>query len=367
MSVLNLKKQGKDTLFLGESLGLQNYVTVKYPQLEQLALKQRSQFWTEVETSHIKDVAQWPTLPDNIKHLVIKNIAFQSLADSLAGRVPFTVLLNLVTNEELEWMYGQLGYFEQLHSRAYSHIIKTVMPDAEAVMEEIRTDIKASTRLDYISREFDKLHELGLEYLYCRDVLKDKPWNHNIDELKEAIFTCILSLYAMESIQFYASFACNFALSNNNILSGISNQLTLIIKDEALHTHMELAILNILKEEWPDVANKVLKEKAHLILEEVANNELTWGPYVLGDTEIVGLTADLLQQYTKYIARLSFSALGIEVPDYLNVQKNPLPWITKYTDGDSMQVAPQEITITNYRIGSVTNDLTDDFINNLEI
>lgn len=367
MSVLNLEKSGKDTLFLGDALGIQDYVTVKYPQLEQLALKQRSQFWTETETSHVKDIEQWQKLPENIKHLVIKNIAFQTMADSLAGRVPFTVLLNLVTNEELEWMYGQLGYFEQLHSRAYSHIIKTVMPDAESVMKEIRMDIKASARLDYISREFDKLQKLGLEYLYIRDVEQATPFPSLIEELKESIFTCILSLYAMESIQFYSSFACNFALANNNILSGISNQLTLIIKDEALHTHMELAILNILKEEWPDVAKKVLDTKAINILNEVTKNELTWGPYVLGDSEIVGLTADLLQQYTKYIAKLSFSALGVNPPEYLDVVKNPLPWITKYTNGDSMQVAPQEITITNYRIGSVSDDITESFISTLEI
>lgn len=362
-SYLNLEKTGKDSLFLGDKLGVQDYVTVKYKNLEELALKQRSQFWTETETSHIKDISQWSTLAEEIKHLVIKNIAFQTLADSLAGRVPFTILLNLVSNEELEWMYGQLGYFEQLHSRAYSHIIKTVMPDAEAVMKEIREDIQASNRLSYISREFDHLNRLALEYLYIRDVEQATPFPSLMEELKESIFTCILCLYAMESVQFYASFACNFALANNDILSGIANQLTLIIKDEALHTHMELAILNILKEEWPDVAAKVMSTKAHKIFEEVKNNELNWGPYVLGDTEIVGLTADLLQKYVKYVTNQAMTAIGMPLPqDIKDFTKNPLPWVTKYTNGDSMQVAPQELTITNYRVGSITDNIDDRFI-----
>lgn len=44
MNLLNLEKDGKDFLFLGEQLGLQDYTTVKYKSLEDFALKQRSQF-----------------------------------------------------------------------------------------------------------------------------------------------------------------------------------------------------------------------------------------------------------------------------------------------------------------------------------
>ena len=63
-TLLNLNKEGKDYLFLGDQLGLQDYTTVKYKTLEDFALKQRSQFWVESEISLHKDIAQWPTLSE---------------------------------------------------------------------------------------------------------------------------------------------------------------------------------------------------------------------------------------------------------------------------------------------------------------
>ena len=40
--------------------------------------------------------------------------------------------------------------------------------------------------------------------------------------------------------------------------------------------------------------------------------------------------------------------------------KNPIPWITKWTDSKGLQVAPQETEISSYVIGAVKNDLGSD-------
>ena len=354
MSLLNLNKEGKDFLFLGEQLGLQDYTTVKYRVLEDFALKQRSQFWTESEIPLHRDVAQWQTLEPEYKDLCIKNLAFQVLGDSLAGRIPGMVLLSLCSNEELEGLLIQIGYFESLHSRSYTHIIKSVMPDADVVVkDEIRNNPFVSKRVEQISVVFDELYELGLDYL--------QGGRNNVHAIKVLLVKAYFALYALEAVLFYTSFACNFGLANQDILPGIANILTLIIKDEFLHAQADLAILNILKEEWPVEYAEVLGSGyPEELFEAVMQVEQEWADYVLPEgINMVGLSADVLKKYSAYVTGQAVRQLGISLPG-LAVERNPIPWVDKFIDLTKLQVAPQETQILSYRVASVSIDSEED-------
>lgn len=360
MNLLNLEKDGKDFLFLGEQLGLQDYTTVKYKSLEDFALKQRSQFWLETEIPLHKDIAQWPTLSEQNKQLCIKNLAFQVLGDSLAGRIPGMVLLALCSNEELEGLLIQIGYFESLHSRSYTHIIKSVMPDADqAIKNEIRNNPFVARRVSQVSSVFDELYGLGLSYLQNKET-------YSLPKLKEVehclrilLVKAYFALYALEQVLFYTSFACNFGLANQDILPGIANILTLIIKDEFLHAQADLAILAILKEEWPEEYAEVV-DSGYVIelFTQIKEIENDWADYVLPEgTTLVGLSADILKRYSSYVTKNALAPLGIQLEALANTPKsNPIPWVEKFIDLSKLQVAPQETQILTYRVASAGMD-----------
>lgn len=359
MSLLNLNKDGKDYLFLGEQLGLQDYITVKYTQLEELALRQRSQFWLETEVPLHKDIAQWPTLPVEYQNMCIKNLAFQVLGDSLAGRIPGTVLISLCSNEELEGLITQIGYFESLHSRSYTHIIKSVMPDAEkAIKDEIRNNPFVSRRVAPIAAVFDELYEKGLEYQLKRDKYTLVEKSIIEGELRILLIKAYFALYFLEAVLFYTSFAQNFGLANQDILQGIANILTLIIKDEFLHANADLAILGILAIEWPYEYEQVLNSKyPELLAKEVMEIEAGWADYSLGDTVMVGLSAPILKKYSKFVMNEALKPLKITIPELVDAPKtNPIPWVDKFINLSALQVAPQETQILSYRVGSVELD-----------
>ena len=360
MNLLNLEKDGKDFLFLGEQLGLQDYTTVKYKTLEDFALKQRSQFWLESEIPLHKDIAQWPTLSEQNKQLCIKNLAFQVLGDSLAGRIPGMVLLALCSNEELEGLLIQIGYFESLHSRSYTHIIKSVMPDADqAIKNEIRNNPFVARRVSQVSSVFDELYGLGLSYLQNKET-------YSLPRLKEVeyclrilLVKAYFALYALEQVLFYTSFACNFGLANQDILPGIANILTLIIKDEFLHAQADLAILAILKEEWPEEYTEVVNSGYVIeLFTQIKEIENDWADYVLPEsTTLVGLSADILKRYSSYVTKNALAPLGIQLEALANIPKsNPIPWVEKFIDLSKLQVAPQETQILTYRVASAGMD-----------
>lgn len=349
-------------LFLGERMGLHDVVDTTYPEIEKLVLLQRSQFWTETEVDLSKDVQQWDSLSTNEQDVSILNLAWQSQADTIAGRAPLLALLPLVTNPEMEELVNWWQTFEQIHTRSYQHIIRTVFPDPERVRDSVAMNEKAQKRLGILADCFEELHYISAQFtLDSYDGNPYKTYSKNAVQL--AIIRALASLYALESIQFFCSFACTFALAELGIMTGISDILRLIAKDEALHTRFTHAIISILRKdpEWADLVEQVLQNEFHAIMGAVEDLESDWADYLFSEgRSILGLNAESLKDYGAYLRGGAVRALGLPpIEGRPIVDRNPLPWINQYLDPSMIQVAPQERDVTNYRVGSVDGNVGD--------
>lgn len=359
-------------LFLGQELGIADYVNVAYPQFEDLALKQRSQFWLETEISLENDKKQWPTLPEHIQKKTKLNLAWQVLADSLITRAPANVIAKLVSRPELEGMLIQWSYFENIHSRAYANIIRTVLPNPSEFIDSVKDNEEAFARVAMPISILDELADAGDYFLAVRDA---EPNNYPADELEKVteemqllLLKAYFAIYGLEALMFYASFACTFALAENDILSGIAKNLQLIAKDEALHTVMSKEVLEVLFEQTPKHIVEEAKLAAPMILRSILKTEINWAYYIFPEDEpgLVGLNADLLVEYLYFIARNAFANIGIAWPEDLPViTKHPIPWIdVNWLNTKNQQPAPQEIQLSNYRVGQ-TAEVSDNDLENL--
>ena len=161
-TLLNLNwNPDSEELFLGDALGVADYVRVAHPELERLALLQRSQFWTETEISLESDKKQWPNLPREIQEITLLNLAWQVQTDSFISRAPEAAIMPLVSRPELEGMLKQWSYFEDLHSRAYSNIIRNVLTDPAEFIDSVTKNQEAFARIADSVELFDELYLLG--------------------------------------------------------------------------------------------------------------------------------------------------------------------------------------------------------------
>ncbi|QCG76540.1 aerobic ribonucleoside diphosphate reductase, small subunit [Klebsiella phage KpGranit] len=367
-------------LFLGQDLGIADYVNVRYPRLEELALLQRSQFWVETEISLEADKKQWPNLPQHIKNKTLLNLAWQTQADSIITRAPEDAILKLVSRPELEGMLIQWSYFENIHSRAYSNIIRNVLPNPGEFIATVQANDEAFARLALPVSVIDELAEIADIWLDARANLEIAEKEGTLEYTEEADFLALTeqvqqkilefyyAVYALEAIMFYASFACTFALAENDILTGIAKNLQLIAKDEALHTVMAMEVLRILQNgEIPPHVVAAAQANAPKILRSILETEINWAHYIFPEGEdIPGLNADLLVEYLYYNARLAFMAINIPWPEDLPViMEDPIGWMKGWLNTKNQQVAPQEAQITNYRVGATSqanpDDLSDEF------
>ena len=367
-------------LFLGQDLGIADYVNVKYPRLEELALLARSQFWVETEISLENDKKQWPNLPQHIKNKTLLNLAWQVQADSLITRAPEDAILKLVSRPELEGMLIQWSYFENIHSRAYSNIIRNVLPNPGDFIATVQANDEAFARLALPVSVIDELAALAEIWLEKREELEvsrslgfhdsynEVLFGELTEKVQQKILEFYYAVYALEAIMFYASFACTFALAENDILTGIAKNLQLIAKDEALHTVMAMEVLRIIQSgEFPPHVVAAAQANAPKILRSILETEINWAHYIFPEGEdIPGLNADLLVEYLYYNARLAFMAISIPWPEDLPViMEDPIGWMKGWLNTKNQQVAPQEAQITNYRVGATSqanpDDLSDEF------
>ena len=87
--------------------------------------------------------------------------------------------------------------------------------------------------------------------------------------------------------------------------------------------------------------------------------EKAWADYLFSKGSIIGLNAELLNTYIAWLANKRASAIRMDKVIDNAPTKNPLPWMTHWTQPSKVQVAPQETEITSYLISSVKRDKVD--------
>lgn len=347
MTVFNNENKGYVNatypLFLGPELGLIDTIRVAYPELEDLYQKQVSQIWNENEVSLVQDRQDMLTVPKDTVDLMVKTISWQHLGDSIASRSITGLLLPYVTNSELEMLINAWGFFETIHARTYSHIVKQTFIDPVEALKQTYENTQTLVRSQNIIKAFDSLRYL--------------PANASEADKRKALIETLSALFALEAIAFMGSFAVTFAIAETGVFQGISQLVSLICRDETLHTRFDHAIISILKKDkgWKD-SLKASAGSIKKIVDDVVYQELEWADYLFSEgRQVVGLTAELLKEYTLFSAKPVYDTLGIEY-DFPVISENPCPYMEKYIDSSKVQVAAQELQITAYKIGAVKDD-----------
>lgn len=338
-------------LFLGTELGLMDNTHETYPEIAKLRDKMISDNWTWTEISLAKDAKdiQNKDLASETD-IMIKNLSFQYLADSVA-EASINILELFCSNTELEGLIKFWHYNEYVHAMQYSEIVKTAFPDSNDLMEEVKKTYPALERLEPLGKIFDETRIMGYKYQMGEDIPESV--------LRKQLFLFMGALTSLEAISFATSFAATFAVGRNaKAYDGIVKSVQLIARDE-LETHVkaDLEILRTLRhvEGWEKEYQEV-KPQLQEFFDMVLENEFNWAEYLFSEgRNIVGLNAKNIFEYAKHLAASVYQTLDLEI-NFEYPEKNNLPWLKDYLDLDAIQVAPQEGQLNNYKVNVVRDD-----------
>ena len=346
----------KEHMFFGADQNTQRYDIFKYPEYDKLNQTMHGYFWRPEEVSLQKDRGDYQQLRDEQKHIFTSNLKYQTLLDSVQGRGPCLSFLPYCSNPELEGCIIAWDFFETIHSRSYTHIVKNVYANPSEVFDTILDDEKIIERAISVTKYYDEFNDIANNYFN-----KDQG---NLYDVKKALYKAMMTVNILEGLRFYVSFACTFAFGELKMMEGSAKIISLIARDEATHLNLSTHILKhwAKGDDDPDMAKIAveLKDEVYDLWRECVEEEKNWANYLFKDGSMIGLNANLLHAYVEFIANKRLKALGLDMLYDRPLNTNPLPWTQHWLSSAGLQVAPQETEVESYIVGGVKQDINKD-------
>lgn len=344
-------------MFFDEAVDIARYDQLKYPELDKITEKQLGFFWRPEEVDVSKDKKDFNDLSEHEKHIFTSNLKRQILLDSVQGRDPALAFLPVSSLPEVENWILTWTFFETIHSRSYTHIIRNVYPNPSEVFDNIMDSKEILDCSTDIAKYYDDVS--------MRNGISPGRGSY---EHKKALYMAMVSANALEGIRFYVSFACSWAFAELKKMEGNAKIIKFIARDENVHLASTTIMLKRMVKEDKDMYDISVEcaDAAGQLFIDVIEQEKAWAKYLFKDGSMIGLNEKLLADYIEFIGCKRMRALNLYCPYHVS-KTNPLPWTEKWIGGGNVQVAPQETEITSYITGGVTQDVTPETMAELSL
>lgn len=333
-------------LLMGENPGLFDTVNKHYPEIWKLYKTQKSLDWDENEFDYTSCNSDFKSCTRSTYEMMIKTLAWQWEADSVASRSIAPVLAPFITSSELWAAWQRVSDNEVVHAATYSEIVRNSFDDPSVILEEVLSVQQAMERLTTVARIFAEGYEAS--HLYAIGKVPNDQMTYN------KVFKMIAALYGLERVQFMASFAVTFAICDTGLFQPIGKAIQKIAQDELeVHAELDRAVLkHELSTERGKTAMLQCGAEIQAMYDEILRSELMWDDYLFSEgRELVGMNPDVLKRWTLFCAKPVYDFFGFSSEEFKFPKENPLKFMEKWLDISKTQPAPQEQDVAAYKVG----------------
>lgn len=299
---MNLDRQRMERQYVEEplltpSVGRLMLYPIRYPDIYQMYKDQQAALWVAEEIKgFLEDRAQWESrLNADQRYFIEHVLAFFASADGVVNENIGINFSEEVQVAEARLAYTAIMYIEGVHQETYAIQLDTLV-----------TDVEKKRRL------FNAVEEVP-----C--VKKKAEWAMQwMDKTTKSFATRLVAFSVVEGIFFSGSFAAIFWLRNMGLLPGLSMGNELISRDEGLHVTYAISL-------YSHLINKLTRDEVLAIFKSAVDIEIEFMTEAL-PVRLVGMNANLMIQYIKYVADWQLVRMGLE--KYYNVS-NPFDFMEK--------------------------------------
>lgn len=354
-TVLNVNKDNYSapSLFLDEQgVGVLDSINKRFPDIWKNYKTMKKLDWDENEFDFGRCIQDFKTCDKSTYDMMIKTLAFQWEADSVASRVS-PIAGSIVTSSELWCAWQRISDNEVVHGLTYSEIVRNSFENPRDILNEIMKVEQTFSRLNIVHKTLDEISKAAHLYAAGEKENDQEMYNH--------CFMFAVTMLVLERIQFMSSFAITFAICNTGLFEQIGKAVQKIAQDE-LEVHCELdkhVINNEMKTERGKKAYEQLLPKIKAMIEEVRDSEHVWVDYLFSEgRSLVGVNAEMVKRWADYNCGFVTRFLGIEV-DFKTPKENPLKFMNNWLDISSQQNSNQETPNNQYKVNVIVRDDED--------
>ncbi len=291
--------------------------------------------WFPNEVQLVQDLAAFEKLTDDEKHALKTVISYLNPNELLINKSLAFGIYPYVNAAEAHLYLSKQMWEEANHFMTFEYIIETFPFDRQEIYAAGYGKKSLKDKSDFQTK-------------YVGRMLNDKLDVTTTKGKKDFVRNLVAYNIVLEGIWFYSGFMVGMSFRRRNLLRNVGSLLDWITKDENLHLTFGINLLLTILDENPDLQTQEFADEIRdLILQAVALEE-AYNKDML-PKGILGLNADYVNQYVKFMTDRRLEELGFE-KEY-NVT-NPAKWMAAANDTLEL-VNFFESTNTNYEVNTV--------------
>lgn len=290
--------------------------------------------WFPNEIQLGQDLSDWKKMTDEEKHALTYLMSYFNPNELLVNKALAFGVYPYVNAAECHLYLAKQMWEEANHCMSFEYVLETFPIDREQAYEN-HVEIPSM-----IAKE-------EFETKYIKRMTEDTLDISTTEGKKDFVKNLIAYNIILEGIWFYSGFMVALSFRQRNLMRNFGSLMDWIIRDESLHLKFGInLILTVLEENEDLQTEEFAAEIKQMIIdavemEEAYNNDLL-------PKGILGLNADYVNQYVKYLTDRRLEELGFEAHYKVS---NPAKWMAAANDTLEL-VNFFESTNTSYEVNS---------------
>ncbi len=243
----------------------------------------RASFWVEDEVPYTADVPDWDRMSSQERHFMELVLGFFAVSDRIVLANLIRNFIQEITIPEAQLFYNFQAAVEDIHSLTYTNHLLALVKDPTRI-EQLLNAIE----------HFDSIR-------------KKSEWAEKWMDRSRPIEQRLIAFAVVEAVYFSASFCSIFWFKEQNkLVKGVGYSNEFIARDEGLHAAFACAL-------YKNCFQRVPSETIREMIMDAVDVECEFVDEAL-PSGFVGMNADLMKQYVKYVADRLFFQLGCTEP-----------------------------------------------------
>ena len=217
-------------------------------------------------------------------------MAFFATGDSIVSNNLVLNLYKHVNSPEARLYLSRQLFEEAVHVQFYLTLLDNYVPDhneraeAFAAVENIPSIMK---KADFCMKWMDSIEAL--------DTLQTREHRRNF------LLNLICFASCIEGLFFFAAFAYVYFFRSKGLLHGLASGTNWVFRDESCHLEFAFEVVNVVRQQEPDLWDARLEEQIVEMLEEAVDCEAQFAEDLLSGG-VAGLSVRDMREYLGYVA-----------------------------------------------------------------
>ena len=290
--------------------------------------------WFPNEIQLGEDLADFKKMTDEEKHAVTFLMSYFNPNELLVNKALAFGVYPYINAPECHLYLAKQMWEEANHCMSFEYVLETFPIDREAAYAS-HVEVPSMARKEEFQVRFIK--RMTEETLDITTTEGKKDFIRNL----------IAYNIILEGILFYSGFMVALSFRQRNLLRNFGSLMDWVIRDESLHLQFGINLILTVLEENPDLQTEDFANEIRDMILGAVDMEEAYNRDLL-PKGILGLNADYVNQYVKYLADRRLEELGFEA--HYNVS-NPAKWMA--TANDTLQLVNFfEATNTSYEVNA---------------